>query len=352
MTGFYNCGWFGGSIPAAAIILGTSNINSDLSWRIPLILQCVPSLVVICAVFFLPESPRWLMAHGREKEAHDFLVRYHGNKDPANPIVMLEWTEFQESIALDASDKRWWDYSELFKTSSNRWRFFMVILMGVFGQFSGNGLGYFNTQIYAAVGYDTHQQWVLNLGSSLVSCFGAVWGVVLADRMPRRTALIWGTLLSALLLGINGGLSRVWAHTVNPALSIGQGAVASYFLFNIVYSFAYTPLQALYPVECLQTTARAKGMSMYAFVVGIISFINLYCGPIALQNIKYNYVFIFVGWDVIETILWYIFGVETLGRTLEELEEIFAQPWPPTASTRKQKVAYKKTGGVAVVEDA
>lgn len=39
----------------------------------------------------------------------------------------------------------------------------------------------------------------------------------------------------------------------------------------IVYSFAYTPLQALYPVECLQTNSRAKGMSMYGVVVSAVS---------------------------------------------------------------------------------
>lgn len=62
--------------------------------------------------------------------------------------------------------------------------------------------------------------------------------------------------------------------------------------FSIINSFAYTPLQALYPVECLATENRAKGMSMYGVVVNVFSFINLYAGPIALQNIAYKYVFV------------------------------------------------------------
>lgn len=112
-------------------------------------------------------------------------------------------------------------------------------------------------------------QFVLNLASSIVSCAGAATGVALADRMSRRQVLVWGTFASAVLLAINGGLSAKWAAM--PAdqknISVGQGAVAAYFFFNIVYSFAYTPLQSLYPVECLQTTARAKGMAMYSVVV-------------------------------------------------------------------------------------
>ncbi|KAF8761349.1 General substrate transporter [Rhizoctonia solani] len=332
MTGFYNCGWFGGSIPAAGITLGTSKIKSDLSWRLPLIFQAVPSVVVILAVWFLPESPRWLMANERDEEARAFLVRYHGGGDANSPLVELEWHEFKEGIEVDGADKRWWDYSALFKTRSARWRSLMVLLMGVFGQFSGNGLGYFNTEIYGAVGYDNYMQFVLNLANSFCSAFGAGCGVALADKMPRRKVLVIGTVVCSVMLAINGGLSAKWAQTPEDQknLNVGRGAVAAFFWFNIIYSFAYTPLQALYPVECLHTNARAKGMAMYAFVVGAISFINLYAGPIALENIKHNYIFIFVGWDLIEATLWYFLCL------------------PVAASTRKNKVAVKDSGAVAV----
>lgn len=43
-----------------------------------------------------------------------FLTKYHGNGSQDNPIVQLEWKEFKESIKLDASDKRWWDYVRCF----------------------------------------------------------------------------------------------------------------------------------------------------------------------------------------------------------------------------------------------
>ena len=200
MTAFYNCGYFGGAIPAAAIALGMQFINSDWQWRLPLIFQAVPSLIVMFLVFFIPESPRWLIANGRDEEALAFLTKYHGNNDPKNSVVQLEWKEFKESIVLDGADKRWWDYSELFKTSSGRWRTLMVLLMGVFRQFSGNGLRYFNTQIYATVGYDTILQLVLNLVSSVASCIGALFGVSLSDRMPRRLVLVWGTFVCAIML--------------------------------------------------------------------------------------------------------------------------------------------------------
>ena len=53
--------------------------------------------------------------------------------------------------------------------------------------------------------------------------------------------------------------------------------------------------------------------------------------------------------------LWFLFGVETRGRTLEELDEVFDAPWPAMASARKRKVAVKKIEGgrevVQVIDD-
>ena len=170
--------------------------------------------------------------------------------------------------------------------------------------------------------------------------------------MPRRLALVFGTFACAVMLAINGGLSARWAHEDpnHHNLAVGRGAIAAYFFFGIIYSFAYTPLQALYPVECLQTNSRAKGMSMYGSIVSMISFINTYAGPIALANIKYNYVFIFVGWDVIETLIWYLICVETVGRTLEELEEIFNQKNPVRASIKTKILAVTDSGEVALIK--
>ena len=107
-TGF-NCGWFGGSIPAAALTYGTNFIDNNYSWRIPFICQCFACIIVIISVWFIPESPRWLIANGRNEEAEAFLVKYHGNGDPNARLVRLEIEEMKEGIRIDGIDKRWWD---------------------------------------------------------------------------------------------------------------------------------------------------------------------------------------------------------------------------------------------------
>lgn len=83
----------------------------------------------MCIVWLLPESPRWLLANGRDDEARALLARFHGGGDPNHPLVDVEWKELKGAIVTDASDKRWYDYTDLFKTRNARWRIFMVVLM-------------------------------------------------------------------------------------------------------------------------------------------------------------------------------------------------------------------------------
>lgn len=204
-------------------------------------------------------------------------------------------------------------------------------MISIFGQFSGNGLGYFNTVIYSNLGVKSvPKQLAYNLLSSVISCFSALAGSALTDRMLRRRVLIIGTLICSALLAINAGLSDLLAQeqargSIN--LSSAQGALAAYFLFGCSYSFAYTPLQSVLPAESLETNTRAKGLALCQFLNNAASFVNAYAGPVALAKMKQNYIWVFVGWDVVEATLWYFFLVESQGRTLEELEHIYSESY-------------------------
>ncbi|ERS97067.1 uncharacterized protein SPSK_02356 [Sporothrix schenckii 1099-18] len=361
-TGLYNCGWFAGAVPAACITYGTQFINSSYAWKVPLILQNLASVIVVFSVWFIPESPRFLFAKARDDEAIDFLVTYHGNGNRQSRLVLLEIEEIRESIRQDAVDKAkpWWDYSPFF-THNGRWRAAQAIMMGVFGQFSGNGLGYFNVQIYKLIGVDSQsQQLGYQILYQVVGAIGALTAVSLTDRMPRRPVLIYGTFGVACLLAINAGLTNAIANDqaahggVITNKNNARGALAFYFLFQTFYSFTYTPLQGVVPAEALDTTLRAKGLALYGFAVGAVGFINTYAGPIALANITYKYIYVFVGWDVVEAILWYFLCVEAQGRSLEELEWVYNQPNPVKASQKVDKVVLQADGTVSekIVEHA
>jgi sugar porter (SP) family MFS transporter len=311
-TGFYNCGWFGGAIPAAIITFACNYMGNNYAWRVPLILQAFACTIVMVGVFFIPESPRFLIANGKEDEALAFLVKYHGNGNTDSALVRLEIEEMREGIRIDGIDKTWWDYRPFMFTHSGRWRMAQVLMISIFGQFSGNGLGYFNTTIFENLGITSvPDQLAYNFLNQVLSAIGALTAVTLTDKMPRRKVLVIGTFMCAVALATNSGLSAVldqYKQRGDFHLGYGQGALASYFMFNIIFSFTYTPLQGAIPTEALETTTRAKGLALSGFIVNGMGFINLFAGPIALENIGYKYIFVFVAWDVVESIIWFLFG--------------------------------------------
>ena len=138
LTGLYNCTWYIGSIIASWTVYGCSYIDSLDAWRIPVWCQMITSGLVAIFVFLLPESPRWLVANDRHEEAERVLARYHGEGRVDHPIVKLQMKEMVNQISTEASDKKWWDYHELWNTHSARRRLLAVLCLACFGQASGN----------------------------------------------------------------------------------------------------------------------------------------------------------------------------------------------------------------------
>ncbi|KAJ3982052.1 general substrate transporter, partial [Lentinula detonsa] len=352
LTGLiYIAFYYAGSMLCTGISIATARLSSTTSWRAPLAIQIVPAGILVIFVWFLPESPRWYVSAGKTDKAAEVLAKYHGNGDVNAPLVQLELREFEESIKLDASDKRWWDYSELVNTANARYRTLMMLMMGFFGQWSGNGLGYFLTVLFKNAGVESQERrLVLNFVNTIVSAIGASIGTSLCDTVGRRTMWFWGTFASASTLIIVTVCTALFGENdANPAGA--NAAIAFIFLFGFVFSFAYTPLQALVPTECLANNTRAKGMAMYSLAVSCAGLVGNYAGPIALQNIGWKYYIVYVCWDIFECTMIWFFAVETRGRTLEELNDIFESPNPVKASLAKKKIAVMEKGGQVEVMD-
>jgi MFS family permease len=132
-TYLFNSLYLPGAILSSGIAAGTGHMHSNWSWRIPVIVQIVPSAIVVLFVWFLPESPRWMILNDRFDEAKNFISTYHADGNEDAPLVMLQMLEMRQAISQDASDKRWYDYSEFIATRANIWRLFQVISMAFIG---------------------------------------------------------------------------------------------------------------------------------------------------------------------------------------------------------------------------
>ncbi|KAF3181594.1 hypothetical protein TWF225_006635 [Orbilia oligospora] len=354
VTGVYNTFWFMGAIPASWVTYGTGLHlpNSDQCWRIPLYLQCVFSGFVLIFSLLLPESPRWLFANDRHDEALAVLAKYHGEGDPNDPIVQLQIREFQEGISQDASDKKWWDYRELFNSRGNLWRILMVFLMAFIGQWSGNAvISYFMPYALEGAGVkDPDTQRLLSALMTVVQFIFALVGASIVDRFGRRTLMFYGECMFTIYFAIITGLSSQTDPVTNtfPNKNMSNAVITFIYLFGVTYSITITPMQALYPVECLKYETRAKGMALNGLFIGIAGFYNLFVTSIAQVNIGWKYYYWFIAENALAAFLIFFIFVETKGRTLEQLDEVFNAPNPNKASRSKQHAEIEKgVGAVA-----
>ncbi|KZS95414.1 general substrate transporter [Sistotremastrum niveocremeum HHB9708] len=352
MVGAFQACFFLGTIISTWVEYGLSfnNSGSTINWRLPMALQALPSIGVLLFVYFIPESPRWYMAQGQQEKARAILVKYHGNDNPNSKIVQLEMEEMEEVISTTGSDKRWWDYTALFKSRSARHRTFIVLCVGFFGQLDLPPTSYYFPLMVQTAGItSTRSQLLCNALQTPIMMISTLAGIQFIDRWGRRRML----MTSSVCMTICVAIIIACTATQTGHAAIGLTGIAFIYVFLVVFAFVWTPCQALYPTEVLTTNTRAKGLALNGLWMNIISFINTYAAPVGITRSSWRFYLLYLIIDAVGVIVIYFTFVETRGRNLEELDAIFDDPHPVTASLAMQKVVVREDqmGGVLVQED-
>ncbi|KAM0327002.1 hypothetical protein ACHAQA_006123 [Verticillium albo-atrum] len=324
ITSLYQTSWYLGAILAAWTTFGTFTIPNDWAWRIPSYLQAAPASIQIVGVWFLPESPRFLIAKGKPEKAKEFLFKYHGDGDEKSPLAELEYREMRAVIEAEMANNTGW--RSLLKTPGNRRRILVLVLLGLFSQWSGNGLvSYYLVRVLETAGITNKRQ--VNIINGCLMIFNWITAVLSAfatGRLRRRTQFI---------ISVAGMLAVFSAQTLCAGLynergikSAGYGVLAMLFLFYVFFNFAFNALLYSYPVEVLPYPIRAKGFSVLMFFNKGSSFLNAFVNPIGLQALGWKYYIVYVVWLGVELVCVYLFFPETSGRSLEAIAEVFDGP--------------------------
>jgi len=300
-------------------------------------------------VLFFPETPRWLVMKGRKDEAIRVLAKYHAEGDADAPIVQLQIREIVDDMKDRRNDNPWWDFKELVYTRAARYRLAMVIGMAFFGQWSGNNVvSYFMPEMIANAGiHDTNKQLLINAINPIFSMLAAVYGATLLDKLGRRKMMLGG---------LTGGLFSYVLLTAFTASSqqnpkLAYGTIVSIYLFGICFAWGFTPLQTLYAVECLENRTRAKGSGLNFLFLNVAMVVNTYGISVGIAKIGWKLYLVYIAWIMIELVIIYFFFVETAGKTLEQLSEIFEAKNPRKTSTKKVKIAMDESGQVVDVKE-
>ncbi|KAK1763974.1 general substrate transporter [Phialemonium atrogriseum] len=335
-----------GAAIAYWIDFGFNRLDSQISWRIPIAFQCVFAVFSGSIILVLPDTPRWYYARGLEKQGDETLSRLF-DAPVDDPRVQHMKQSILASIELESKDTHKfdlmslvWDRSEL--RAGRRIRISFLIL--AIQQMMGINLSvYYSTVIFSQIGLSQFMSQLLAALMNTMFALGTVPLVFTIEKVGRRNVLMY----SAVVLTICMAIFVAMIGLPNPTTATQWVAVGAIFVYNTVFGYGWIGVCWLYGPEIAPLKLRHAGAAAGAFGEWLFSFITVFAGGIALQNVGWK-IWLWMALSCFVAIPFvYFMCPETTGKTLEEIDLIFA-----TESVRERIVAEQLADQQIISEKA
>jgi len=233
-------------------------------WRAMFYVGVIPAIILLMGMFFMPESPRWLLSRGKTEEGLSVLGRTEGK----DAITVLE--AIRSEIENDRKNTSTW--KDLFR---KEWRYPLIIVIGIsfFQQFVGiNTVMYYSPKIFQMAGFDGSVAAIgASLGVGAINVLTTVLSVYFVDRIGRRSLFNIGMIGIIVSLSLLGGSFLVNFGGAGKFVTVGCT-----LLYVTFYAISVGPLGWLIISEVFPQFLRAKGSSLGSLCVWVFNSIVTY----------------------------------------------------------------------------
>ena len=281
-------------------------VGGEDSWRIMLGVVAVPALIYTVLVFFVPESPRWLIVH---KADYDSARKILEVSDPYGVDEAIQ--ALHKSIKEDNQKES----LKAFLTKRFSVPIFLAIMIAFFNQLSGiNAIIYFAPRVFELAGIDKQGAFLQSIGVGIVNLIFTMLGLYLIDRLGRKKLMLIGSI------GYIISLSSVAAAFYFNNLG-GMIVPSLLFLFIASHAIGQGAVIWVFISEIFPNSVRAYGQSLGASTHWILAAIITTIFPILAVKIGPAPIFTFFAIMMVLQLIWVIFLMpETKGKSLEQLE--------------------------------
>ncbi|GAA4831987.1 sugar porter family MFS transporter [Saccharopolyspora rosea] len=299
----------------AAFVINAVILNAwgqhPVVWRYMLVIAALPAIGLFVGMLGVPESPRWLSARGRDEDALGALRQLRSAQRAEAELAEVRELAEEERKARTGG---WFDLAV-------PWIRRLVVIgavLGVFQQFTGiNSIMYYGTQLLQTAGFSSNGAIIANTANGLFSLLGITVGIMLINKINRRTMLLGGfALVTAFHLLVGASAMFMPAVPAKPYIIL---------VFVVAFVFAMQgtlgPLTWLLLSEIFPLKIRSFAMGLCVFVLWMADAGVTFGFPpvVAALGIAPTF-FLFAGIGVLGIIFVATMVPETRGKTLEEVE--------------------------------
>lgn len=285
-------------------------VFSDEIWRGMLGMETVPALLFFLIIFFIPESPRWLVLKNKEVRASRILQRIYGSKSESEMQINAI-----RQVAGGESKSEW---SLLLRPGILK-----AVIIGasiaILGQFMGvNAVLYYGPSIFQESGLSSGDSLFYQVLVGTVNMLTTVLALVIIDKVGRKKLVYYG--VSGMIISL---ILIAFYFIKGAELQIPSTALLIFFLSYIfccaisICAVIWVLLSEMYPIK-----VRGLAMSIAGFSLWIGTFLIGQLTPWMLQNLTPAGTFlIFAGMCVPYILIIWKLVPETTGKSLEEIEK-------------------------------
>lgn len=234
------------------------------AWRWMFWLQAIPAAIYLVALFVIPESPRFLMAKGREAEAHTVLVRLFGTAEADRKVV-----EIRNSLAADHHKPKLSDLRDK-TTGKIRPILWAGIGLAIFQQLVGiNVVFYYGAVLWEAVGFTEDNALQINILSGVLSIAACLFTIATVDKIGRKPLLLVGSAGMAVTLAVVAWAFSTAVTDAAGAVSLpghnGMIALIAANLYVIFFNGSWGPVMWVMLGEMFPNQIRGSGLAVSGF---------------------------------------------------------------------------------------
>ena len=284
-------------------------------WRGMLGMESLPAILFLLVIFFIPESPRWLIVTHKDEKAESVLSRIYRSTQ-----VIREQISLTKSVLIEENRKS--DWSILWQPGILK-AVIIGVCIAMLGQFMGvNAVLYYGPSIFENAGLSGGDSLFYQILVGLVNTITSILALLVIDKIGRKKLIYYGVSGMVISLSLIGFYFR-FARTFD----LPNGFLLFFFLFYVfccaisICAVIFVLLSEMYPIR-----VRGIAMSIAGFALWVGTFLVGQLTPWMLQNLTPAGTFLLFAVMCVPYILivWKLIP-ETTGKSLEEIERYWME---------------------------